>query len=70
MLFADLVLSRQEIFFVADYLVFVDYCYNFVVDITIFLGRMKNLRTTLQACCCCTESRDWLGTMVFLRDVI
>ena len=36
MLFADLVLSRQGNFFVADYLVFVDYCYNFVVDITIF----------------------------------
>ena len=31
MLFADLVLSRQGNFFVADYLVFVDYCYNFVV---------------------------------------
>jgi len=36
MLFAELVLSRQENFFVADYLVFVDYCYNFVVDMTIF----------------------------------
>ena len=57
-------------FFVADYLVFVDYCYNFVADITIFLSRMKNLYTSLQACCCCSESRDWLGTMVFLRDVI
>lgn len=36
MLFAELSLSRQGNFFVADYLVFVDYCYNFVVDITIF----------------------------------
>lgn len=38
--------------------------------ITIFLDRMKKLYTALQVCCCCTESRDWLGTMVFLRDVI
>ena len=57
-------------YFFADCLVFVDYCYNFVVVYNDFLGRMKNLYTSLQACCCCTESRDWLGTMVFLRDVI
>lgn len=58
------------IIFFADYLVFVDYCYNFVVVYNDFLDRMKNLYTSLQACCCCTESRDWLGTMVVLRDVI